>query len=181
MIQLFKDKEPPLKINFRVEPRDFMKKSISLPLETIHALNKAARILKKISNGQYEIILTRGHVNWNGWRYFRGMVGAAIFCLLYWSNRSDVPLLFGSNGHEDGFSVDIQIYDVLSKKGLPFLSWQNIMMQRVKAEKILEDNDVLVNMLDASMKDAGFIRHPDPRERLQMHYRLVPTGLTDAL
>src|SRR5690349_3650360 len=120
MIQLHPNKEPPLPINFRVRPRDSAKKGVSLPVDTIHALNKAADILKRKSSGQYEIVLTRGYVDWHRCRHFRGLIGTAIFCLLYWDQRSDAPLLFGANGHEDGLSVDIQPYDVKLQKQIAF-------------------------------------------------------------
>lgn len=171
MIQLFKNKAP-LNINFRVAPKSFGTRSVSLRIETLHALNKAAEILKQNSNGRYEIVLNRGYVNWNKYKRFCGRIGSALFCLLYWKQRSDAPLLFGSNGHEDGFSVDIQPYDVEQQKPITFFSWRNIIIQRTKAEEILKANQSLVSMIDIAMRTAGFVGHPDPREQLQMHYRL---------
>lgn len=161
-------------INFHVEPRDLMGRSICLPAETINALNRAALILKEISKGRYEVVLTRGYVNWNVWRYFLGGLGKVIFCFLYWSNKTDAKLLFSSNGHDDGLSIDIQLYDVSLQKVIKFLSWKNVIICRTKAENILEANKYLINMLDTSMNAAGFVAHPDPREKLQIHYRLEP-------
>jgi hypothetical protein len=91
---------------------------------------------------------------------------------LYWGNKSDAKLLFSSNGHDDGLSVDIQLYDVSLQKKITFLSWRNVIMCRAKASNSLEANRHLINMLDMSMNAAGFAVHLDPREKLQMHYRL---------
>jgi len=106
------------------------------------------------------------------WRRFRGILGKALFCLLYWRHKSDAKLLFGSNGHDDGLSVDIQLYDVSLQRIITFLSWRNVIMCRTKAENLLTANSQLITLLDASMSAAGFTVHPDPREKLQMHYRL---------
>ena len=172
VIQLLKNKKPTVEINFRVKPRDWMSKSIFLPEKTINALNKAAHILQDMSKGRYEIVLTRGYVNWNLWRYFKGTLGKAIFCFLYGGHKANAKVLFSPNGHDDGLSVDIQLYDVRLNKVSKFLSWRNIIIDRAKAESILEANKYLINMLDSSMNAAGFVVHSDPREKLQIHYRL---------
>ena len=180
MIELFKNKPSPVNINFRVEPRDFMSDRVLLPLETIEALNKAAHTLKSTSKERYEIVLTRGYIHWGRWRYFRGILAKTIFCFLYWNNKSDAKLLFSANGHDDGFSVDVQLYDVDLQTVIQFLSWRNVIMPRTTAEKFLETNKHLVSMLDRAMSTAGFIVHPDPREKLQMHYRLMSFTSTKA-
>ncbi|MBS0236167.1 MAG: hypothetical protein JSS50_02380 [Proteobacteria bacterium] len=149
-----------------------MAKSIFLPIQTIQALNKAADILRNTNQGCYEIVLTRGYVSWGAWRYFYGVLGKAIFCPLYGDSKTDAKLLFSSNGHDDGLSVDVQLYDATLQQTIKFLSWRNIFISRAKAEKLLESNRDLIDILDASMKAAGFIAHPDPREKLQSHYRL---------
>jgi hypothetical protein len=148
-----------------------MQDSISLPLETIKALNKAANILEDLSNGRYEIVLVRGHIKWNIWRKMKGIVAKIFFCALYWSDRIAINLLFNSNGHDDGLSVDILPYDTYLKTNIKFLSWKNIMIDRNTAEYLLKINSHLISMIDRAMNDAGFIGHPDPREKLQMHYR----------
>lgn len=47
---------------------------------------------------------------------------------LYFDNKADAEVLFGHNGHDDGLSVDVQVYDVALKKEIYFLSWRNIMI-----------------------------------------------------
>jgi len=177
MIRLFKNKRSAVIINFRVDPRDFMHRSVVLPEETIKALNKAASILQEMSDGQYEIMLVRGCINWGYWRKIRGAIAKIFFCFLHYNDRSAAKLLFSSNGHDDGLSVDILPYDVLLKKTVKFLSLKNVMIRSNEAECLLKINSDLIKIIDRSMIAAGFIGHPDPRERLQMHYRLVDQDL----
>lgn len=173
MIKLFKNKESPVITHFRVDPRDSMHRSVLLPLTTINALNEAARILQEMNKGQYEIVLVRGYINWNYWRKLRGVLAKILFCILYHNNKSAANLLFSANGHDDGLSVDILPYDLRLQKTIKFLSWRNVMMRRSKAEELLKMNSELINIIDKSMIAAGFIGHSDPREKLQMHYRLA--------
>lgn len=150
-----------------------MHSSILLPLTTINALNKAAHILQEMSKGKYEVMLVRGYINWNYWRKIRGTLAKILFCVLYRNNRSATNLLFGANGHDDGLSVDILPYDIHLQKKIKFLSWKNVMMRKSEAEELLKINSELINIIDKSMTAAGFIGHSDPREKLQMHYRLA--------
>lgn len=173
MIRLNKSGKPPLGINFMVNPRDFFQDSVYLPIETIKALNTSAVSLKNASNGRYEIILTRGYINWSLWRQIRGAVAKVFFCFLYNANKSDADLLFNSNGHDDGLSIDIQIHDVHLKRTIKFLSWKNVFIRRSFAEDIIKSNINFINLVQSSMNFAGFIEHEDPREQLQMHYRLA--------
>ena len=172
MIQLFKNKKSSVTTYFRVDPRDSMHSSILLPLKTINALNEAARILQEMRKGQYEIMLIRGYINWNYGRKIRGALGKILFNSLYCNNRSTAKLLFSSNGHDDGLSVDILPYDTRLEKTIKFLSWKNVMMHKSEAERLLKVNSELINVIDKSMISAGFKGHSDPREKLQMHYRL---------
>lgn len=161
-----------IKIHFRVCPRDFMAKDILLPSQTIHALNKAAETLKNMTNDQYELVLTRGYVYWGRWRRFRGTLAKVIFYLLCWADRADTELLFGHNGHNDGLSVDVQLYDIRLNRMVHWLSWKNIIIPCEQAKKIIATNKALIDMLDTAMISANFTAHSDPREKLQMHYRL---------
>jgi hypothetical protein len=172
MIPLSQNKESFITTRFRVDARDFMHSDVLLPLETIKALNKAAQLLQEISSEQYEIMLVRGCIHWNHWRKLRGVFAKILFYLLYWNERSAANLLFNSNGHEDGFSVDILPFDVRLNKTIRFLSWKNIMIRQREAENILKIHNDLISLIDRSMSIAGFTGHPDPREKLQMHYRL---------
>lgn len=153
-----------------------MTKNILLVSPTIHALNTAAKTLKTMSNDQYELVLTRGYVYWGKWRRFRGQLAKIIFNFLYSAERTDTELLFGHNGHNDGLSVDVQLFDVHSNQPVHWLSWKNIIIPRAQAVKIIEENQTLIHMLDMAMRSANFIAHPDPREKLQMHYRLNLSG-----
>jgi hypothetical protein len=173
MIKLCQNKKPPITTHFHIEPRDFMHSRILLPLETIKALNQAASILQDMSSGHYAIVVVRGYINWSLGRKVRGVLAKILFCALHWHDRASANLLFHSNGHEDGLSVDILPYDVRVKKTLRFLSWKNIMIGRNEAENILMINHPVITMIDKSMSAAGFMGHPDPREKLQMHYRLT--------
>lgn len=173
MIRLYKNKELQIKTNFHVNPRDFMHNSIFLPLETIYALNKAASTLQETSNGRYKIMLVRGYINWTPWRKVKGILATMIFYALHWNDRSRAKFLFNSNGHDDGLSIDILPYDVHLQKEIRFLSWKNIMISSREAERLFKMNNSLINMVDKSMKSAGFIGHTDTREKLQMHYRLL--------
>ena len=173
MIRLNKNGKSPIEIYFIINPRDFMQNSVYLPIETIKALNNSAISLKNASNGRYEIILTRGYVNWNLWRRFRGKLAKFLFCFLYRENKSDAEFLFNSNGHDDGLSVDIQIYDVYLKETIKFLSWKNVFMRRSLAENTIKSNKDVIDMIEKSMNSVGFVVHQDPREQLQMHYRLT--------
>ena len=161
-----------LEIHFRVCPRDVMTKVILLLPQTIHALNKAAETLNNMSNGEYELVLTRGYVYWGNWLCFREALAKIIFYLLYWVDRADTELLFGHNGHNDGLSVDVQLYHVPSKQIIHWLSWKNIFIPRTQAIKITKENQKIIQMLDMAMTAANFIAHSDPREKLQAHYRL---------
>lgn len=124
------------------------------------------------SNGRYTLVLTRGYLDWGRWRRFCGQLAKFIFCFLYWSDRAASDSLFGHNGHNDGYSVDVQLYDLANHKKINWLTWKNIMIPRVRAEKIMEINKEIIDMLDTAMKSANFTAHVDPREKLQMHYRL---------
>lgn len=173
MIRLSHNEKPPIHLNFHVKSRDFIRPDILLPIETIHALNKAAEHLSLTTLGRYEIILTRGYVHWGPFKRLCGIIGGFIFRLLYREKPYDIDLLFSSNGHEDGMSVDVQLYDVQTKKILKFLSWRNIMIPRTKAERLVKTNNLSLNVLHQAMEAAGFQSHSDPREKLQIHYRLV--------
>lgn len=157
---------------FFVRPRDFLTKKILLAPKTITALHNAAKTLRTNSNGQYVLVLTRGYVCWGKWRRFCERLAKCIFHSLYWSDRAASASLFGHNGHNDGYSVDVQLYDLSHNKKIQWLSWRNIMIPRIQAEKIIEMNKETIRMLDTAMTDANFISHIDPREKLQMHYRL---------
>lgn len=159
-------------IQFLVCPKNFLTKKISLDPKTLMALNDAAKALRVHSKGQYELVLTRGYIYWGKWRWFRGQLAKLLFCFLYWSDRTAAESLFGHNGHNDGLSVDVLPYDVSLQKKIQWLSWKNIMISRIQAEKIIEMNKPTINMLDRAMSGANFISHSDPREKLQMHYRL---------
>ena len=159
-------------IQFLVCPRGFLMKKISLAPKTIMALNYAAKMLRVKSKGRYELVLTRGYINWGKWRWFRAQLAKLIFCFLYWSDRSAAESLFGHNGHNDGLSVDVLLYDVSLDKKIQWLSWRNIIISRTQAEKIIEMNNATINMADMAMRSANFTAHLDPREKLQMHYRL---------
>lgn len=159
-------------IQFLVCPRDFLMKKISLAPKTIIALNDAAKILRTNSKGRYQLILTRGYIYWGRWRWFRGQLAKFIFCFLYWSDRAAAKSLFGHNGHNDGFSVDVLLYDVFLNKKIQWLSWKNIFISKIQAEKIIEMNKATISMLDMAMSSANFTAHSNPREKLQMHYRL---------
>ena len=51
------------------------------------------------------------------------------------------------------------------------------MMGQSEAENLLKIHRDLITMMDRSMIAAGFVGHPDPREQLQMHYRLGEEGV----
>ncbi len=159
-------------IQFLVCPRYFLMKKILLSPQTIIALNNAARVLRANSKGRYELVLTRGYIYWGKWRWFRGQLAKLVFCFLYWPDRTAAKSLFGHNGHNDGLSVDVLLYDVSLRKKVQWLSWKNIIIPRVQAEKIIEVNKATIDMLDMAMNSANFTAHSDPREKLQMHYRL---------
>jgi hypothetical protein len=159
-------------IQFLVCPRDASIKEISLAPQTLQALNQAAKTLKEISHGRYALVLTRGYIAWGKWRRLRGQLAKGIFGLLYWSDRAAATCLFGHNGHNDGFSVDVLPYDLAADKIIAWLSWRNIFISRRKALELIETNKATIHLLDQAMKSANFVAHVDPREQLQMHYRL---------
>ena len=161
-----------LEEQFLVCPRDFLTKKILLAPKTVSALHNAAKTLRRNSNGQYVLVLTRGYIYWGKWRWFCEQLAKFIFHSLYWSDRATSESLFGHNGHNDGYSVDVQLYDLSHNKKTQWLSWKNIMIPRIQAEKIIELNKETIHMLDTAMANANFTSHIDPREKLQMHYRL---------
>ncbi len=165
-------KNPAIEIEFLIYPRDFFVKKISLAPKTMVALNNAAKILKEISNGRYKLVVTRGYIYWGRWRRFRGRLAKLFFCLCYWSDRKSAESLFGHNGHNDGLSVDVSLYDAALNKNIYWLSWRNIFISQAKAQRIIKTNETVINLLDTAMKSVNFNSHSDPREKLQMHYRL---------
>ncbi len=115
--------------------------------------------MQNMSNNQYGIVLTRGYVDWGCWRRFRERLAKIIFCCLYWSDKKGAELLFGHNSHNDGLSVDVQLYHIQSNKTTCWLSWKNIMISRARALKIIKTNKAMIHMLDVAMRSANFITH----------------------
>lgn len=114
-------------IQFLIYPRDFLKKKILLAPKTIAALNHAAKTLRANSQGRYQLVLTRGYIYWGIWRRFRGQLATLIFYILHWPDRTVAKLLFGHNGHNDGLSVDVLLFDVSLNKKIQWLSWKNLL------------------------------------------------------
>lgn len=162
-------------INFLVSPRDLMCKTIRLEATTILALNNAATEIMSTSNGRYQIMLTRGYVNWGIYRRLKALFAKLIYCSLFRGTRLEADALFGSNGHDDGYSVDIQLYDIQVKKKIN-LPWKNIFISSSQGNEIATLNKDLIALCEKAMNSAGFIAHPDVREKLQMHFRLSTKG-----
>lgn len=179
MIELFSNGFAHVDINFIVAPRDLFKTSVFLPLPTITALNMAGALVKELTNGEYCLVVTRGYVNWNLWRRLRAQVAGLVFRFFFKENRKDTALLFSSNGHEDGLSVDVTACHINSQAVVKFLPLTNVFISLRRAEKIHQQEEALLMIIDMAMSLAGFTAHPDPRERLQIHYRLVPSTFKD--
>lgn len=83
-------------IDFLVCPKKFFAKKILLYPKAILALNCAAKALREISHGGYELVLIRGYVYWGKWRRFLGQLAKLIFCLLYSFDKTAAKSIFHS-------------------------------------------------------------------------------------
>ena len=171
MITITKDSSLPL--NFIISPRDFLYSTVKLQKQTCNALQKAASIIKVTSNNNYTLVITRGHIAWNFWRKSRGFFAKILFKIFFSDSKNNVDLLFSANGHDDGFSVDVSLYDLKQHKIVRLLYWRNIFISSREANQIQQENKELLALLNMAMNQAGFIAHTDPREKLQSHYRLM--------
>jgi D-alanyl-D-alanine dipeptidase len=159
--------------DFLIQPRDLCKSHIMLQQESINALRHAASVISIKSNNKYSLVVTRGYIVWGFVRQWRGWIAKMIFAVLFGENKKDVDLLFSANGHDSGLSVDVCLYDHERRTIIKFLPWKNVFISRDQATLLQHKHKDLVTLLNAAMTQAGFIGHPDPREQLQSHYRLV--------
>lgn len=159
-------------LNFLVRPRDFLYSTIKLHEQTFNALQIAASIIQEKSNNSYTFVVTRGYVSWGAWRVCRASFAKILFKIFFSESKNNVDLLFSANGHDDGFSVDVSLFDLKQRKIIKLLSWRNVFISTRHAQHIQKENKELLALLNGAMNQAGFIAHTDPREKLQSHYRL---------
>lgn len=159
--------------SFYVKPRGLFSAHISLHPDTYKAIVQASSKLKILSKDRYTLVVTRGYVRWGLFRSLKGRIGKAIFSILFSEEKCQLESIFSSNGHDDGWSVDVILYDLQQKKFLQFLTWKNVFIPRKTACKLLKIYNQPLGLLNDAMRSAGFQNHNDPREKLQIHYRLI--------
>jgi D-alanyl-D-alanine dipeptidase len=164
--------------DFYLKPRGLLNTCVRLHPDAHQAILRASSIIKISSRGQYKLVVTRGYVHWGLLRRLKGKIGRALFFLLFPKEKNQSKNIFGANGHEDGLSVDVILYDVPQRKFLQFLTWRNVFISKKKAYELLESYHQPISLLNQAMETAGFQSHEDPREKLQAHYRFLDISTT---
>ncbi|MBX9705232.1 MAG: hypothetical protein K5Q00_03170 [Gammaproteobacteria bacterium] len=159
--------------SFYLKPRGASNAPIKLHPDAYQAITQAASKLKSLSPGRYRLVVTRGYVHWGLWRRVKGKLGKLIFSTIFPQERYQRHGIFGANGHDDGLSVDVTVYDVQQKKFLKFLTWRSVFISKEGANKLLEAYSEPTRLLNDAMIYAGFQDHDDPRESLQAHFRWI--------
>lgn len=156
-----------------VKPRGLLRIDVKLHPEAYKAIIEASLKLKALSKDRYILVVTRGYVHWGLFKHLKGKIGKVIFSILFPEDKCQSQSIFSSNGHDDGLSVDVILYDLQQQQFLQFLTWKNVFISRKAASDLLRIYNEPINLLNEAMVFARFQGHDDPREKLQVHFRLI--------
>jgi len=154
-----------------IKRRGLFYRQIKLHPDTYKAIIEASLKLKALSHDRYLLVVMRGYIRWGLFRRLKGKIGKILFSILFPKEKKCSCSIFSANGHDDGFSVDVTLYDKKQEKFLQFLSWKNVFISKKISEDLLKTYHEPINLLNEAMRFAGFEEHHDPREKLQAHYR----------
>lgn len=167
------NEKPAADLIFIVKPKGLLNASIRLHPDAYQAVKQASVKVKKLSHDQYLLVVTRGYTRWGLFRRFKGKIGSVIFSLFFSEDKTAVQEIFSSNGHEDGLSIDVNLYDRQQLRLLRWLTWKNVFISRRSANRLLDFYYEPITLLNSAMESAGFKGHDDPREKLQAHFRFT--------